>query len=91
MSVPEYIRFFFKYLVTAQPLIIWTWLWGSVATLWHVTVDRFATPYKGSISQESRVNQTAEVSQATPAMVRQLQELFVIPAVNNPILIEKEL
>ena len=91
MSVPEYIRFFFKYLLLAQPFIIWTWLWGSVATLWHVTVDRFATPYKGSTSQEELVNKTAVHSQATPSMVRQLQELFVIPAVNNPILIAKEL
>lgn len=91
MSVPEYIRFFFKYLVTAQPLIMWTWLWGSVSTLWHVTADRFATPYKGNESEESQVNKAAELAQATPAMVRQLRELFVIPAVNNPILIAKEL
>jgi UDP-2,3-diacylglucosamine pyrophosphatase LpxH len=91
MSVSGYIKFFFKYLITTQPLIMWTWLWGSTATLWHVTADRFATPYKGQVSQEQRVNQAAELSQATPSMVRQLQELFVEPAVNNPILIAKEL
>lgn len=91
MSITEYIRFFFKYLVTTQPLIMWTWLWGSVATMGHVVVDRFATPFKGHISQESQVNFAAENSQATPAMVRQLQELFVIPATNNPVLIAKEL
>jgi hypothetical protein len=62
-----------------------------VATLWHVTIDRFATPYKGDISQEVRVNNAAINSQATPSMVRQLQELFVVPATNNPILIAKEL
>ncbi len=91
MSISEYIKFFFKYLITTQPLIMWTWLWGSVATMGHVVADRFATPFKGNISQESLVNNAAESSQATPAMVRQLQELFVIPAVNNPILIAKEL
>lgn len=91
MSVPEYIRFFFKYLVTAQPLIMWTWLWGSVATLWHVTVDRFAAPFRGETSLETRVNQAAVQAQASPAMVRQLQELFVEPANNHPILIAKEL
>jgi UDP-2,3-diacylglucosamine pyrophosphatase LpxH len=91
MSVSGYIKFFFKYLITTQPLIMWTWLWGSTATLWHVTTDRFATPFKGEISQEQRVNQAAELSQASPSMVRQLQELFVVPAVNNPILIAKEL
>ncbi len=91
MSVPEYIQFFKKYLIRAQPLIMWTWLWGSVATLWHVTLDRFATPYRGATSQEEVVNRAAKLSQATPSMVRQLHELFVIPAVNNPILIAKEL
>lgn len=91
MSISEYIRFFFKYLIITQPLIMWTWLWGSVATLGHVVADRFATPFKGEISYESRVNNAAVHSQATPAMVRQLQELFVIPATNNPILIAKEL
>lgn len=91
MSISEYIKFFFKYLVTTQPLIMWTWLWGSVATMGHVVADRFATPFKGHISQESQVNNAAIHSQATPAMVRQLQELFVIPATNNPVLIAKEL
>lgn len=91
MSISGYIKFFLKYLITAQPLIIWTWLWGAVATLWHVTVDRFATPFRGHVSQEARVNIESELAQATPAMVRQLQELFVIPATNNPILIAKEL
>lgn len=91
MSVSGYIKFFFKYLITAQPLIMWTWLWGSTATLWHVIADQFATPYRGQISQEQQVNKVAELSQATPSMVRQLKELFVIPAVNSPLLIAKEL
>lgn len=91
MSVSGYIKFFFKYLITTQPLIMWTWLWGSIATLWHVTVDRFSTPYKGIISNEELVNSAAEKSQATPTMVRRLEELFVVPAVNNPLLIAKEL
>lgn len=91
MSVPGYLRFFFRYLITAQPLIMWTWFWGSIATLWAVTVDRFSTPYKGNQSFDELVDQAAHLSQATPAQVRKLQELFVMPAVNNPILIAKEL
>ena len=31
MSISGYLKFFFKYLLRAQPLIIWTWLWGSVS------------------------------------------------------------
>lgn len=91
MSISGYIKFFFSYLITTQPLIMWTWLWGSIATLGHVITDRFAIPYKGNMNQEERVNHAAAQSQATPAMVRQLEELFVIPATSNPLLIAKEL
>lgn len=91
MSVSGYLKFFFKYLITAQPLIIWTWLWGAVVTLWHVTVDRFSEPYKGGLSNEKRVDLSAQKSQTKPSVVRELQELFVSAATNDPILIAKEL
>lgn len=91
MSVRGYLKFFFKYLITAQPGIVWTWLWGSVATLWHVTTDRFAEPYRGSISNEKRVYDAAVKSNTSPSVVRELQELFAAPAASDPILIAKEL
>ncbi len=91
MSISGYLKFFFKYLITAQPLIIWTWLWGAVATMWHVTTERFAEPYRGSISNEKRAIDAAVKSQSSPAIVRELQELFASPAANDPILIAKEL
>lgn len=91
MSVQGYLKFFFKYLVKAQPLIIWTWLWGAVATLWHVTLERFAEPYRGPISLEKKTIESANKSQTSPAVVRELQELFALPATQNPILIMKEL
>lgn len=91
MSIQGYIKFFFKYLITTQPLIIWTWLWGAVATLWHVTVDRFSEPYKGPVSYEKKVEESAKLAKSKPSVVRELQELFVSPATNNPILIAKEL
>lgn len=91
MSISGYLKFFFKYLITAQPGIIWTWLWGATATLWHVTADRFAEPYRGPISNERRVYEAAIKSQTSPAVVRELQELFASPAASDPILIAKEL
>jgi UDP-2,3-diacylglucosamine pyrophosphatase LpxH len=91
MSISGYLKFFFKYLITAQPGIIWTWLWGAVATMWHVTVDRFAEPFRGSVSNEKRVYDAAVKSQTSPPVVRELQELFVSPATNDPLLIAKEL
>lgn len=91
MSVKGYLKFFFKYLIVAQPLIIWTWFWGSVATLWHVTADRFSEPFKSAVGYEKRVEGAAKRAKSTSAMIRELQELFVAPATNNPILIAKEL
>ena len=34
MSAVAYVRFFFRYMLRTQPLLIWTWLWGAYATLW---------------------------------------------------------
>ncbi len=91
MSLPDYLKFFFKYLLQAQPLIIWTWLWGSVATLWHVTAERFAEPYKLAASIEKKIINVAEKAKVSPGVVRELKELFVRPATQSPILIAKEL
>lgn len=91
MSMREYLIFFFKYLLKTQPLIIWTWFWGSVATLIHVTFDRFGEPYKPKQKIEEIVNETALKSNTTPAVVRELQQLFATPATQNPMLIAKEL
>jgi len=91
MSMYEYLVFFFKYLLTTQPLIMWTWFWGSVATLVHVTFDRFGEPFKTKKKIEDIVNETAIESNTTASVVRELQQLFAMPATQNPWLIAKEL
>lgn len=91
MSLPGYLKFFFKYLIRTQPLIIWTWFWGSMATLFHVTLDRFAEIYKPKYDMETIVEKCAMVSKSNPYTVRRLQELFAVPSVQNPIMIAKEL
>jgi UDP-2,3-diacylglucosamine pyrophosphatase LpxH len=91
MSLSEYLKFFFKYLIRTQPLIIWTWLWGSVATMYHVTKDRFAEPFKPKDGIENIVNTAAFKSNTSPRVVRELHELFPTPAVQQPLLIAKEL
>lgn len=91
MSIRGYLQFFFRYLLTTQPLIIWTWLWGSVATLIHVTTDRFCEVYKPLEKMEDIVEQAAKDSNSSPKVVRELQQLFAVPATHNPVLIAKEL
>src|SRR6266545_5789009 len=32
MTARSYLRFFFKYMLRTQPLLIWTWFWGALVT-----------------------------------------------------------
>lgn len=91
MSLNDYLKFFFKYLITTQPLIMWTWFWGSVMTLYQVIADKFREPFRPRVDIENRVHLAAIRSNATPYMVRRMQELFASPATNNPWMIAKEL
>lgn len=91
MSVAEYVKFFYRYIMRAQPFLIWTWFWSSVMVLWHIFKDRFAVPYKRFFSIEDRVNDIARRANAQPRMVRELRELFAESASYNPFLIAREL
>ncbi len=87
----EYVVFFYKYVVRTQPFIIWTWFWGAVATLFVSLTEGFLPPLKDPLTVESRVEDIAQRSQATPQIVRGLRELHVHPAVFNPLKILREL
>lgn len=91
MTLKEYIQFFLKYMVRAQPLLVWDWFFGAVVTLWISFKERFATPIHDPLKIEDKVNTIAQKANAQPRMVRELRELFSPPATNNPILIAQEL
>ncbi len=91
MTLPQYIRFFLKYVAKAQPGLILTWFWGSVMTLFHSFFDRLAAPIRNPLKIEDRVDQIAIKANANPRMVRELKELFVAPAASNPFLLAREL
>jgi UDP-2,3-diacylglucosamine pyrophosphatase LpxH len=91
MTLPQYIHFFFRYMIRAQPELILTWLGGSLVTLWRTFRDRLDTPIKDPMKIEDRVNQIAAAANAEPRMVRELKELFVTSAAENPFLIAREL
>lgn len=91
MSLPEYIRFFFKYVARAQPGLVFTWFWGSVVTLLHSFFDRLAAPIRNPLKIEDRVALIAARANAEPRMVRELKELFVAPAASSPFLLAREL
>ncbi len=91
MSLGEYVTYFFKYMVRAQPLILWTWFWSSVAILWRTIHSNLQHPLTDPLTVEERVEKIAKRSNATPRMVRELHAQFVKPAGSNPLKIMKEL
>ncbi|MEZ0392922.1 MAG: hypothetical protein ACAH59_11950 [Pseudobdellovibrionaceae bacterium] len=91
MSLREYVAFFFKYIWRAQPLLIWDWFFGAMATLVVSLSDRLLTPIKDPLKIEDKVNQISAKSNAEPRMVRELKELSDPPATTNPFLIAREL
>ncbi len=91
MSFKDYLKFFTKYLVRTQPLIMWTWFWSSVAVLIQSSLDRLLPELKDPLTMEDRVNDIAYKANAEPRMVRELKELAVNPAASNPIRLAREL
>jgi hypothetical protein len=91
MSFKDYMKFFTKYLVKTQPMIMWTWFWSSIVVLIQSLLDRLLPELKDPLTMEDRVNEIAEKANATPRMVRELKELAVNPAASNPIRLAREL
>lgn len=91
MSAKQYVKFFFKYMLRAQPLLMVDWFWGSMVTLVQSFVDRLRPPLRDPLTIEDRVQWIAAKANASPRMVRELQELFVAPASSYPMIIAREL
>ncbi|HEX7674396.1 MAG TPA: metallophosphoesterase [Bdellovibrio sp.] len=91
MTLSEYVKFFLKYMWKAQPGLILTWFWGSMATLVHAFVDRLAAPIRNPLRIEDRVSIIADKANAEERMVREMKELFVAPAASQPMLLTREL
>jgi len=91
MSFKEYVKFFFRYLIRNQPDIMYTWLWGSMITLFHSLFEGFRPPIKDPLTVEKRIHEIAQKANATPRTVRALKEIHVHPAHFDPIKIMQEL
>lgn len=91
MTLPEYVRFFLKYMLRAQPTLMFDWFFGAMVTLWKSFIERFMRPVRDPLKIEDKINLIAQKANAEPRMVRELRELFVDSASNNPFLIMREL
>lgn len=91
MSPKEYVKFFFRYMIKAQPLLMIDWLWGATVALVQSFIDRLRPSLRDPLTIEDRVQWVAAKANATPRIVRELQELFVPPAASYPLIIMREL
>jgi UDP-2,3-diacylglucosamine pyrophosphatase LpxH len=91
LSLKEYLRFFFRYLLRIQPLLVWTWFWTAVVTLVVSLRQGFLPAVRDPFTLEDRVESIARRANATPRIVRGLRALRVHPAVFNPVQVAREL
>jgi UDP-2,3-diacylglucosamine pyrophosphatase LpxH len=91
MTLREYVAFFLKYMLQAQPLLMVTYFWGATVTLFQSFLDRLRPPITDPLKIEDRIETIAKKANATPRMVRELKELFVAPAASYPTVIMREL
>jgi UDP-2,3-diacylglucosamine pyrophosphatase LpxH len=91
MTARSYLRFFFKYMLRTQPLIIWTWFWGAMTTM-LVNITEFWRPaMRDPLLVEEKDRTIARRANATPAVVRRLDALHVHSSSTNPLLVMREL
>ncbi len=91
LGFTEYVRFFFKYMIRTQPLLMWTWFWSSMATLgvsfWTSLLPNPVDP----LTAEKDNQRIAKNANATPSATRSLALLKVHPATLSPMKILREL
>ena len=91
MSAWEYVKFFFRYMLIAQPQLMLTWLYWSTVILVQSFFDRLLPAVKNPLTIEDRIEWIAAKANTKPRVVREMRELFVQPASSHPLVILREL
>jgi hypothetical protein len=91
MTGSQYLRFFFRYMLRTQPLLIWTWFWGAIATLFITMRSHWRPSMRDPLLVDEKVKVIARQARVTPSIVRKLHALRVTPSSSNPFLILREL
>jgi UDP-2,3-diacylglucosamine pyrophosphatase LpxH len=91
MTLPEYLRFFYRYALRVQPMLPFTWMWSAAVSFWIALGDGLLPPMRDPLYAEQRVEEIAAKARSTPQAVRTLRETHVHPAIFNPLKIAREL
>jgi UDP-2,3-diacylglucosamine pyrophosphatase LpxH len=86
-----YLKFFLRYMLRTQPLLLWTWFWGALVTMVIALREHWAPALRDPLMVDVKVRDIARRSNATPAMVRKLHALSVPSACGSPLKIMREL
>jgi UDP-2,3-diacylglucosamine pyrophosphatase LpxH len=84
-------KVYFKYMLRAQPALIWTGFWGSLVIFIQTIRYNTLEARQNALTIEDRIDEIAKKSNATPRMVREMQALFSQPIANSPLKIMREL
>jgi len=91
MSATQYARFFFRYMLRTQPLLLWSWFWTAMATLLISLRDHWRPAMRDPLRVDEKVADIAQRSNATASMVRKLRALDVPSVCRKPFALLREL
>lgn len=84
-------KVYFRYMLLAQPLLIWTGFWSSMVILIQTIRHNTLEARQNALTIEDRIDEIAKKSNATPRMVREMHALFTQPIAESPLKIMREL
>lgn len=87
----EYLRFFYRYVLRVQPLLLLTWLWTAIATLLISVGEGLRPALRDPLMLEERFNQVATRANSVAGVVRTLRAVEVHSAIFNPWMVAREL
>ena len=90
-SFIEYIVFFYKYVMRTQPLLMWTWFWSAMVTMYVSLSEGFLPAMRDPLTVDARIEDIAYRANASVSTVLALKEVHVHPAIFDPLKIFREL
>lgn len=91
LTARQYLKFLFSHGLRKEPLILWTWFWGALVTLFMTMKESLTPEVKNPLTVEDRIDEIAASANATPRIVRTLKEIHAPPAFMDPLAVLREL
>lgn len=90
-SLPDYLRFFVRYIARYQPLLGVEWFWTAIMTLWVTLDEGFRPAHRDPVNLAERLDDVAHRAHSRPSVAVALREMAVHSAVFKPLMVAREL